>query len=583
MPQPSYTPIVTMADQKLIPEIREKFANLYLSYLRWRSDEPSLNQEMNELQTWLKHILSLKGSTLNWLVTWVNGEGTVLPVGLEDFWGGSLDAAQEISVAPAFTLKGKRQIDAFLKEMESALVDPLIIARKKLEFQGWYQKGYLDTWYDFGVGFPRGVERLQSREERQQVAARMSTDNGPFFALLDKMAEELEPVLGSQDGSSWVKPIYEFKDVKLQATREASLKEKSALAAKATKKGKSLIAKLEKKVGKLGAKKTLESELVAAAAFGEYRRALTEITPVSTSRGVAYEMATQVFNEDPATSKSPFFAAQSGVNKLKAYLAGGTASQKMFWKLVTGPLDYLWHYVRVETACRLQELWEKGVLVEIQGLSSQQSVNQLLLGEGGYATKFVKGPADPFVSRSLKKGYYAKKALGETVPFEGSFLSFLTKGARSARPVQADYTVNIRGLPTDTNKGAKLRAHATRLEVQCAKGSKTLVNLNYPVSKTLSWSPQDCGDVTFQIEVGKLVLTKKYSGYQGFPKFLKDFAKGQRTFYPGDFPGEEAALRRLGVKSITAKYRFKGHKPVLRLLGTAPRSVPRSIVTCWDQ
>jgi type VI secretion system protein ImpL len=255
----------------------------------------------------------------------------------------------------------------------------------------------------------------------------------------------------------------------------------------------------------------------------------------------------------------------------------------MFWKLVTGPLDYLWHYVRVETACRLQELWEKGVLVEIQGLSSQQSVNQLLLGEGGYATKFVKGPADPFVSRSLKKGYYAKKALGETVPFEGSFLSFLTKGARSARPVQADYTVNIRGLPTDTNKGAKLRAHATRLEVQCAKGSKTLVNLNYPVSKTLSWSPQDCGDVTFQIEVGKLVLTKKYSGYQGFPKFLKDFAKGQRTFYPGDFPGEEAALRRLGVKSITAKYRFKGHKPVLRLLGTAPRSVPRSIVTCWDQ
>jgi len=583
MPQPSYAPVGSMADQNLIPEIREKFSNLYLSYLVWRSDEPSLNQEMNEQQTWLKHVLALKGSTLNWLVTWVKDEGTVPQVGLEDFWGGSQDAANEVSVAPAYTLEGKQQIEALVKEMETALLDPLIIARKKLEFQICYQKGYLDTWYAFGAGFPQGVERLQIREERQQVAARTSADGGPYFALLDRMAKELKPVTGDGDRGEWVKPVYEFRDVKREAAQADSLKQTSALAAKATKKGKSIIAKLEKKVGGLDTGKTLESELVAATALGEYQKALAEINPVSTSRGVAYEMATLVFSEDPATSKSPFFGAMAGINKLKANVAGGKSGQKMFWKLVKGPLDYLWYYVRMETACHLQDLWEKEVLVELEGLSSQQSVNQLLLGEGGYATKFVKGPAAPFVSRSLKKGYYAKEAVGERVPFDPNFLSFLTKGARSARPAQGNYSVSIRGLPTDTNKGAQLRVHSTRLEVQCADKRLSLVNLNYPVSKSFEWSPQDCGDVTFQIEIGKLILTRKYSGYKGFPKFLNDFAKGQRTFRPRDFPEEEAALKRLGVKSITANFRFKGHEPVLKLLRTSPGRVPRSIVTCWDQ
>ncbi len=581
-PQPSYSPIVSMADEKIIPEIRDKFANLYLSYLVWRSDEPSLNQEMNDLQTWLKHVLTLKGSNLNWVVTWVNGNESLPYVRLKDFWGGSLQVSQETTVAPALTLEGKARIDSFLEEIESALVDPLIIASRTLEFQGWYRKIYIDAWHEFGTAFPKGADRLQGREERQQVAARMATDEGPYFALLDRMTQELKPVADAQDVPAWVKLVYEFKATKLKAAQETALREKGALI-KATKKGKKLISKLERKMSKLDTSQSLESELIAARGFGEYQEALSEVTPASASRTVAYEMATQVYNEDPATSKSPFFVAQNGANKLKTYMGGGESAQEMFWKLVTGPLDYLWHFVRMETACHLQGLWEKEVLVELQGLADQKSINQLLVGEDGLATKFIKGPAAPFVSRGLKEGYYAKKVLGERIPLEASFLSFLTKGARSARPVQGQYAVSIRGLPTDTNKGAKLRAHATRVELNCAKESQTLLNLNYPVSKTFDWSPQDCGDVIFEIEVGKLVLTKRYTGYQAFPEFLKDFEKGQCTFYPSEFPKEEAALKRLGIKHIKAKYRFKGHEPVLKLLGAAPGRAPRDIVACWDQ
>ncbi len=581
-PQPTYAPIALMADQRLIPEIRDKFGSLYLSYLIWRSDGPSLNQEMNELQTWLKHILTLKGSKLNWVVTWVNSDESLSPVLLESFWGGSLEASEETSVAPAFTVEGKGRVDGFIQEIEAALVDPLIIASQKLEFQGWYRKAYVAAWHAFGTGFSLGSERLKSREERQQVAARMGTDQGPYLGLLDKMTTELEPVLKGQDLPSWVELVYAFEVTKTKAAHEAAIREKGALV-KATRKGQALMTKLGKKLSRLDKQKALESELMAARAFGKYHGALAEVTPSAASRATAYQVAAQVYKEDPATSKTSFFAAQKALNKLKTYLGGGKSGQEMFWGLVSGPLDFLWYFVRSETACHLQGIWEKEVLVELEGISDQQSVNQILLGQEGLATEFVKGPAEAFLSRSLKKGYYAKKVLGERIPFSSSFLSFLTKGARSARPAQSEYSVTVRGLPTDTNKGAKLRAHATRLELQCAGETRALVNLNYPVSKTFDWSPQDCADVVFQIEVGKLVLTKKYEGYQGFPKFLNDFASGQRTFYPGDFPKEKAALKRLGIKNIKAKYRFSGHKPVLKLLGASPGRVPRSIVTCWDQ
>ncbi|MEJ2039090.1 MAG: hypothetical protein P8X55_09175, partial [Desulfosarcinaceae bacterium] len=85
-----------------------------------------------------------------------------------------------------------------------------------------------------------------------------------------------------------------------------------------------------------------------------------------------------------------------------------------------------------------------------------------------------------------------------------------------------------------------------------------------------------------QIAVGNLLLTKTYTGHNAFAKFLNAFKTGQKVFYRKEFPSEEAALRRIGIKYIKVKYQFQGQKSVLRLLYSAPGRPPKRIAECWD-
>ncbi|RZB33559.1 MAG: type VI secretion system protein ImpL [Desulfobacteraceae bacterium Eth-SRB2] len=579
-PQPLYDNVVLGAGQNLIPEVSQKLTDLYLYFLIWRQDKTSMNQEMNNLQTWLKHILTLEGATLNWLIDWVNSDPSFSPVTLADFWGSSLEKGEHVSVPPCFTIQGKDQIDAFIKEIETALFDPLIIAEQKLDFKKWYSQTYFQIWHDFATVFPNAPDHLKGKEEWKEVAAWMGSDQNPYFALYAMMAKELKPFSKVERRPAWVNFVYDFKSVKLQAEAIKKNKiKKTGLLRKVT----SRLTPSERAIGTAAeGALNMESRLLAGKAFYGYQSALDEITPVSASSLVAHKIASEIYTEDPATSQSPFYTAQNALRKLKTVLIKPKTDPKTFWKLVTGPIDFFHEFVLRESACYLQSRWEKEVLMEVQDVSDQKNTNQLLMGESGFAKKFIEGPAEPFLSRTLKKGYYAKKVMGKSIDFNKYFLSYLTKGVVASRPTQSDYSVQIRALPTGANQGALLRPHATSLELQCGSETPKLINLNYPKRKTFNWSAQSCGDVIFNIKVGNIILTKKYTGYLAFPKFIKDFNKGQRIFYPSEFPHEKVALKRMGIKYITVKYQFEGHRPVLKLLRSVPERIPQDIAKCWD-
>jgi type VI secretion system protein ImpL len=581
-PLRSYEYTLRTPGQDVIPEVGRKFSDLYLYYVFWHEDTSGLNHEMNELRLLLNHALTLKNADLKWIVTWINLDPELSYVALEDFWGGSQAAKDDRKVAPAFTLMGKAKIDSFIKEMESALVDPLIVAAKKLEFQTWYCEAYFNAWHEFGFAFHQGSELLKGEAEWQQVAARMGSDQNPYFALFDRISKEMKPFSEQQEVPSWLKLVYDFKDAEREAAYiKKRSGEKPGIIKAATRKMKSKIAGIKKQSGiKAG---DLEYELAASQALRDYQDSLAENVPVSASRETAYETAAAIYKDDPATSKIPFYAGLRALNQMKTAMAGGGPDQKLFWTLAQGPLDYFLEFVSREAACKLQKIWETDVLLEVQGAPDKNTLMKLLLDQDGYARKFISEPAKPFIARSLKKGFYAKEIMGHSVPFDSYFFSFLTKGSRSARPAAAHYTVIIKSEPTGANKDASVKPHATSLEMQCADKTLQLINLNYPIRKTFTWSPDTCGDVVFKINIGNLTLTKEYAGHLAFAKFIKDFEKGTRTFYPRDFPDQAADLKRMGIRHITTQYRFTGHRPVLGLFYTGPGRVPEKIAMCWDQ
>lgn len=575
-PQPPY---VGAGAQEIEPEVRKKFGDLYLYDLVWRQNPGDLKKEMELLQVWLRHVVALRGKGLQWVVAWTDRQSGLPGVTLAEYWGGGPQAGDK-GVGASFTRKGKEFIDGLVQEVGAASGEPAGLSAQKAEFDRWYRGAAFEAWAAFGYAFPRGADRLRGAKEWQQMAGRMTGDQGPFPSLLSRMATELEPLIGGGDGiPGWVGPLYQFQAIRMAA--EAA-RDKGAVG-KAAEGGMKLISEVVKKLGRDVTGQAAVAQ--ATKAYQEYHDALSSATPMTQSRNQALQMASQTFSEDAATGKSPLHIASSASARVRSALGGGG---ELVGKLVAGPIDFLWAYARSEAACALQAQWEEKVLAEAQGASGA-GAGQLLLGPEGLVWKFVRGPAAPFLGRSLQRGYQAKEVLGGGIPFEPAFLAFLSKAAvqaaaAAAAPKQSSYPVQIKGLPTDANPEARMKPQTTRLELRCATGSQTLINQNYPVGKTFTWAPEACNDVIFQIEVGDVVIVKKYLGDQGFPQFLRDFQGGKRVFYPNEFPAVGATLERYGIKYIRVNYQFTGDRAVLSHASGAAAAgggAPRSIARCW--
>src|SRR5690606_26908078 len=84
-----------------------------------------------------------------------------------------------------------------------------------------------------------------------------------------------------------------------------------------------------------------------------------------------------------------------------------------------------------------------------------------------------------------------------------------------------------------------------------------LDNFNFPVSKTFAWSAQGCAETTLEVRFRNLVLQKVYTGSYGFPDFLADFADGQRTFTPEDFPEQAQQMRSQGLEALNVRWNLQ--------------------------
>jgi type VI secretion system protein ImpL len=591
VPRPNYEPLILASDKELIPKIKkinDDFGNLYLYYLIWNHPD-GIKDELDLIQPLLEYILTSKVAGLRWLVPWANAQEKLSYVTLDNFWEGSLQVKDAAKVAPAFTKKGKEMIDSFMSDIESALSGPRAptIAKQKMEFYDWYQKAYIDEWYHFGSIFDKGIKTLNGRQEWLQMAAKMPADQVPFFDLLDKMFIELEPLNNEESMPSWMELLYDFQIIKERAAEQSAPEDKGFIertTQSLSRIGKEATDPRREKLEARAAKAYVDYSK-ALKAYVDYSKALEDIAMRCKSKISAYQTASQVYN-DPITNQTPFHSANKAVFDLKKALGTGRKGQEMLWGLMTGPLDYLWTIVRRETACYLQDEWNETVIRKTEGTSSDAAAVFLVLSKDGEANRFKDNIANPFIALKQTNDYFARVVLGEKIPFKEDFFSFINQGSIVPNIAGKSFTVRIEGKPTSANLGARGRPESTRLELKCDDGSQgPLNNYNHPCEKTFIWSPDTCQEISLEIRIeGGIELTKNYSGYNAFPRFLEDFQKGgKRRFHYNEFHEYASTLSELNIRYIDVVYKFtRQHREVLSLLKVPPR-VPKVIVLCWEK
>ena len=439
----------------------------------------------------------------------------------------------------------------------------------------------------------------------------VASAKSPYYAVMDRLDEEFagEP---ADQLPRWVLLSRELGQLRAQASRLSSVGSTLKVVDAINTVGSKAIKEVLSGTPSAG-EATVKDNLTAAAAVQNYHKTLEAIAAdVATGPGKALQLASDFhgFANDPAVKTSSLQSAAAQMVGLRKLVGFSGPDEEAVWQLMAGSLRFLLLYTEEQTSCSLQKEWESKVDWPLQTAPNMAAMVDQLYGAKGSIWAFVDGPAKPFIQRDANR-FGIVQTLGYSVPFTGEFLPMLNDAAgkrvehlvmqqqvelddqtqklvvekdqlqaqQALSQVERTLTDNkqkidtlkaqvlqigITGQPTSVNAGAKSKPFQTVLTIQCASGARVLNNYNFPVSDSFPLGERLCGEVSLQIRIEDLVLSKKYPGPQGMIRFLQDFRDGSRQFNADEFPAAKARLDSLGVRQIGVHYSFDGQDAILK-------------------
>lgn len=579
-----------------LPEVAAFFPDMYRSYVAWEEDARLLERERKELQTWAARLIEFEGANLHWLTEWADARPELAGVTLDDFWPGLGQEPNGPRISPAYTAKGKAEIEKLLLGLGEAVANRDHFAARSATFWLWYQQRFYEEWKIFATDFQMGQEKLAVREDWLSAAASMSTLDNPYFKLLERMHKEFDAVEKLGPPPAWGHIPERFAAL-LEYQRS---KQKSAtLEAKVEGEVKTGVAKV---LGAFDAHVLgrLDKIVQGTATFDEYMKHLGAFQPVTASKEAAFRFTSQHYGSAgaavPAQPPAPDKAGQApaaaegggqptavdlsvaSLHRLRLLLGDGSAAEEPLWQIAAGPLTFLVILATDESACSLNDLWEAQVLAEVRNVPEADQW-EALFGDKGLVNAFVQGPAKPFLRRNVR-GWFSGNWLGVPFPFEPHFLDLLEAGGLRRQQVQPKYTVRIEALPTNVNPEANSEPNSVTMRLQCAAKVQQLDNFNYRDAKDFTWEPATCGEVTLEIVFREVTLKKTWPGLWGFRDFLREYRDGSEIYVPRDFPDKQSTLEGLGITHIQVNYTITGAKPVLALSDYPALQLPKSVAAC---
>lgn len=574
---PAIPPQITKELQPTLPaEIVNASNRMIVAYKAWSpQNDPVLLSNLERDRAALWRVVS-QSPNLEWLLPWANSLPSLKPVTLREFWLPGSQGKNTGMIEPSLTLQGEQAMQQFLNELGQAFNNSPDFQIKRGAFDAWYQAERINTWKSFAWSFNNGEQLLANEPAWRDMLTRVDTATSPYYMFFDRLKHEFAYVPVEQL-PGWLIFARDFSAMHRMASADTTLTKTGAVINTINTLGERILHQTVEQGGSY-ANNTVNSTIKGVQAYGDFMHSFDSAASEALGgTGKSYQLAADYFgiSVNPEIKTSLLQDTHNALAAFQKTSGFNSADDQVIWQLVGGPLELLTRYSLEQASCRAQNDWEQSVLWKTQMAVSPREINEQLFGEKGSVWAFTDGPAKPFLQQQAN-GFSLAKRDPYTFPFSAGFIPFLntsvaTRVEAVVKEQLAESSVGksanllISSRPIGVNPGAKAKPYSVNLSIQCAQEMLTLDNFNMETTTSFTWSPDQCGDVTLQIAIDNMLLTRRYPGPMGMARFVGEFIDGERIFTPNDFPQARERLDALNVQTIHVRYDFVGQEALLNM------------------
>ena len=525
----------------------------------------------------------IKSYSLRWIVHSAGTAPALSPVRGEAFWGDSQGhLLSNVTLDPVFTKEGLAVTLAYLENLNRILADDPQMKPSTDDFLRWYATNYHQAWRLFALDFAEKINLLTTRPARGETIALMSTDRNPYFALILRMDNELNAIRRYLDSvPAWMDDLAVFARALTLVAKANPENEKLPLTQRLKKGVQDFHSDYSGNID-TQTRNALDMKAQSLAKdVGAYLDSLRALLPFTMSNAAAFSAIKEAMPNENNKNwiEAPITLALMAAKTMNVKLNPNPAQDSPIYALTAGPMNFFAQRLMNQASCQIQFMWEGSVLAKTRGFAPSQLRQNLFAAQGGLAREFADNTLEFMLHHTLS-GYEPENLSGLAVPFTAEFLAFINSGLASYQPVRDEYGVTVTALPTNVNQGAAETPYAVELALHCAREKQSFVNYNSPASTRFVWQRNTCGDASLAIHFRSVTLNVLYAGENGFLDFLNDFQYGETVFQASDFPDQEAALNKLGVRDITLQYQFAGADELLGSHRAMAGEAPFSAAVC---
>ncbi len=548
----------------------------FVDYAFWVQQPQLIRSALEQDRQRLNYALLFTNHGLNWLRDWLlldpkdAASATALPAGAA---GGEAEAA----VDPLFTLTAWERLQRLLQSFDGVLADDADYQAARDAFTQNYRRDYVDAWAHYLAGVANAP--LPKAPTAPEAAATLAAANSPYLRALHRAALQLTlPDALAQAGELpvWVREVRQY-DCILTDFRVLDLASETAPSpAAAQPRWQQWLAQWLPWGKSAAAGVRCDGAADLHTTLADYRGTLRRLATRAASDDQAYAVVVAAYQAAAAGTQGENAAAEhfSVVARL-----GCTSpdSDRLACRLLTRQSRQVWRLLLAQAAGELQRQWRQEVTGAVQTMD-EVTKTRALFGAAGKLRQFRQQRLTPFLAVDHDGAPRLRSLWEQSLPLQPAFLRLLADVAIDAVATAGDLVVEVAALPTDSNAEARIKPAETRLLVRCRGEYQQLVNRNYPVTRSVNWTPGECDEVRVQVGINGRFVEKRYAGSGAFPAFVEDFAGGKRDFHPGDFPADSAWLQAGGVTRIGVHFRLHGQEAVTRLTRNSRLPVPEIII-----